>query len=46
MWLLQDWTADSFVEKTVKQLKSKLGNDKVILGLSGGVDSTVVSFIT
>tara|TARA_B100000927_G_C16473316_1_gene472421 strand:+ start:3129 stop:4664 length:1536 start_codon:yes stop_codon:yes gene_type:complete len=42
---LQDWTADSFVEKTVKQLKSKLGNDKVILGLSGGVDSTVAGVL-
>ena len=37
----QDWTPDFFVDSTIKQLKSKIGNDKVVLGLSGGVDSTV-----
>ncbi|HCR90355.1 MAG TPA: GMP synthase (glutamine-hydrolyzing), partial [Prolixibacteraceae bacterium] len=36
----QDWTPDSFIETTVAQLKAKLGNDKVVLGLSGGVDSS------
>ncbi len=37
----QSWTPDSFVEATVAELKRKLGNDKVVLGLSGGVDSSV-----
>ncbi len=41
----QDWTPASFVETTVKQLKEKLGNDKVVLGLSGGVDSTVAGVL-
>jgi len=40
-----DWTPDSFVEETIKVLQTKLGNDKVILGLSGGVDSTVASIL-
>ena len=34
-----DWTPDSFVDSTISELKAKLGDDKVILGLSGGVDS-------
>jgi len=38
-----DWTADSFVESTVKAIKEKVGNDKVLLGLSGGVDSSVAA---
>jgi GMP synthase (glutamine-hydrolysing) len=41
----QDWTPDSFIETTVNQLKQKLGNDKVVLGLSGGVDSTVAAVL-
>jgi GMP synthase (glutamine-hydrolyzing), C-terminal domain or B subunit/GMP synthase (glutamine-hydrolyzing), N-terminal domain or A subunit len=40
-----DWTPDSFIETTVAALKSHLGNDKVILGLSGGVDSTVAAVL-
>jgi len=40
-----DWTPDSFVEETIKDLETKLGNDKVILGLSGGVDSTVAAIL-
>ena len=40
-----DWTPDSFVEETIKDLQTKLGNDKVILGLSGGVDSTVAAIL-
>lgn len=39
----QTWTPDSFVETTVKSLQETLGNDKVVLGLSGGVDSTVAA---
>ncbi len=41
----QTWTPDSFVETTVAELKEKLGNDKVVLGLSGGVDSTVAAIL-
>ncbi|WP_222983739.1 glutamine-hydrolyzing GMP synthase [Flagellimonas meishanensis] len=41
----QDWTPDAFVETTVANLKGKLGNDKVILGLSGGVDSSVAALL-
>ena len=40
-----DWTPDSFVENTVASLKKQLGDDKVILGLSGGVDSTVAAVL-
>ena len=40
-----DWTPDSFVEETVDELKRKLGKDKVVLGLSGGVDSTVAGML-
>ena len=39
----QDWTADIFVEQTVSELKEKLGNDRVVMGLSGGVDSSVAA---
>jgi GMP synthase (glutamine-hydrolysing) len=41
----QDWTPDIFVEQTVADLKQKLGNDKVVLGLSGGVDSSVAAML-
>lgn len=40
-----DWTPASFVESTVAMLKEKLGNDKVVLGLSGGVDSSVAAIL-
>jgi GMP synthase (glutamine-hydrolysing) len=43
--LNQDWTPDSFVEETILYLKEKLSNDKVVLGLSGGVDSTVAAIL-
>jgi GMP synthase (glutamine-hydrolysing) len=41
----QEWTAESFVETTIAALKEKLGNDKVVLGLSGGVDSSVAAVL-
>jgi len=41
----QDWTPDSFVESTIKELKEKVGEEKVILGLSGGVDSSVAAML-
>ena len=40
-----DWTPDSFVDETCGQLKKKVGHDKVILGLSGGVDSSVAAVL-
>ncbi|MDC6367076.1 MULTISPECIES: glutamine-hydrolyzing GMP synthase [Flavobacteriaceae] len=43
--LEQDWTPDAFVDTTVHELKKKLGDDKVILGLSGGVDSSVAALL-
>ena len=43
--LEQDWTPDSFVDETVADLKAKIKNDKVVLGLSGGVDSTVAAIL-
>jgi GMP synthase (glutamine-hydrolysing) len=41
----QSWTPDSFVESTVNELRTKIGTDKVILGLSGGVDSSVAAVL-
>lgn len=41
----QDWTPDQFIENTVADLKAKLGNDKVVMALSGGVDSTVAAVL-
>lgn len=40
-----DWTPGSFAETTVAGLREQLGNDKVILGLSGGVDSSVAAML-
>ncbi len=40
-----DWTPEVFVESTISELKQKLGNDRVVMGLSGGVDSTVAAFL-
>lgn len=39
------WTSDAFVETTVASLKAQLGDDKVVLGLSGGVDSSVAAVL-
>ena len=39
------WTPAAFVDTTVAQLKEKIGKDKVVLGLSGGVDSTVAAIL-
>lgn len=39
------WTPDLFVDSTVESLRNKLGSDKVLLGLSGGVDSTVAAVL-
>ena len=40
-----DWTPESFVESTVRELREKIGDDKVVLGLSGGVDSSVAAML-
>ena len=40
-----DWTPENFIESTVAELREKLGDDKVILGLSGGVDSSVAAML-
>ena len=42
----QIWTPDSFIESSILDLKQKIGSDKVILGLSGGVDSSGCSRFT
>lgn len=39
------WSPDSFIETTVAELREKIGDDQVILGLSGGVDSTVAAVL-
>lgn len=41
----QEWSPASFVESTVQELKKQLGDDRVILGLSGGVDSSVCAVL-
>jgi GMP synthase (glutamine-hydrolysing) len=41
----QSWTPSLFIESTINELKEKLGNDKVVLGLSGGVDSSVAAVL-
>ncbi|MDX5426617.1 MAG: glutamine-hydrolyzing GMP synthase [Bacteroidota bacterium] len=40
-----EWTPASFIEETVENLRETIGNDKVVLGLSGGVDSTVAAVL-
>lgn len=41
----QDWTPASFVETTIEELRAQIGNDRVVLGLSGGVDSSVAAML-
>jgi len=41
----KEWTPIAFIEKTVNELKEQLKNERVVLGLSGGVDSTVVAVL-
>ena len=41
----QNWTPDSFIESSIADLKQKVGNDRVVLGLSGGVDSSVAAML-
>ncbi len=41
----QGWTPDAFAESTVKTLRGQLQNDRVVLGLSGGVDSSVAALL-
>ncbi len=41
----QSWTSDAFVESTIAGLRKKIGTDKVVMGLSGGVDSTVAAML-
>lgn len=41
----QDWTPDQFVDSTITGLKARLGNDQVVMALSGGVDSTVAAIL-
>jgi len=41
----QDWTSDAFAETTIADLKVQLGDDKVVLALSGGVDSSVAAVL-
>ncbi len=40
-----DWTPNAFIEETVEALQQKIGDDKVVLGLSGGVDSSVAAML-
>lgn len=41
----QNWTSESFVDSTIRELKNTLGDEKVVLGLSGGVDSSVAAVL-
>ena len=41
----QDWNTDAYIEQTIQDIKEKVGTDKVLLGISGGVDSTVAAML-
>ncbi len=41
----QDWTPDSFIEETIDEIRETVGDQKVLLGISGGVDSTVAAML-
>ena len=41
----QDWSAANYIETTVRELRQQIGTDRVILGLSGGVDSSVCAVL-
>ena len=43
--VVQDWTPSSFAEMTIATLQNQIGEDRVVLGLSGGVDSTVAAML-
>ena len=43
--IVQDWTPNSFAEMTIAELQNQIGEDHVVLGLSGGVDSTVAAML-
>ena len=42
---IKEWNPESFIDRTVKELKSEVLDEKVILGLSGGVDSSVAAVL-
>jgi GMP synthase (glutamine-hydrolysing) len=41
----RSWTPDSFIDSTIEELRQKIGDDRVVLGLSGGVDSSVAAML-
>lgn len=41
----QDWTSEAYVEETVASIKEQVGSDQVVMGLSGGVDSSVAAIL-
>ncbi len=43
--LKPDWSAESFIESSIRQIKAEVGSDNVLLGLSGGVDSSVAALL-
>jgi GMP synthase (glutamine-hydrolysing) len=42
---VQDWTPDSFISSTIEELRNTIGHERVVLGLSGGVDSSVAALL-